>query len=286
MELHLIPPRHYEPDSEQLLYHYCSPETFLAICTGQKIRFCDIFSMNDYLESHWGYRVWEQAATNLIDVVGRDFLDKVDAVISGASLRALPLASCLSLNGDILSQWRAYSQDGLGFSVGFSGDALKTLPVRALSVCYQEDQQVKEVTACVRALHSLLEDEPENEDQFFELAFSLAVDLSSYKNPAFAEEGEVRLVHVINFTPSGSSMKLVDPGGREGYVPQPVKFFMKNGCPVPHLDIPFMEPNFDNPIKKVVVGPRNDSLSAGISVFLETCGIPNVEVIRSVASYR
>lgn len=282
----MIPPRQFEPESEQLLYHYCTPETFLAMCTGQKLRFCDLFTMNDYLESHWGYQVWELAATELHPVVGIDFLNRVDAVISGASLNALSLASCLSTNGDVLSQWRAYAHDGFGFAVGFSASALKELPVRTLSVCYDREQQVSEVVRCVQALHKLCEDEPDNEEMFFELSFSLAMDLKAYKNPAFSEEGEVRLLHVVNFEPSGASAKLVDPGGRGDYVPQPVRFFMKSGCPVAYLDIPFTALGGENPIKKVVIGPKNDSLPTGISVFLETVGLPNVDVTKSHASYR
>ena len=34
----------------------------------------------------------------------------------------LPLIGCFSKNGDLLSQWRAYAEDGKGFSIGFDSN--------------------------------------------------------------------------------------------------------------------------------------------------------------------
>lgn len=282
-------PRAYYPIEDAILYHYCSPETFLVICSGKKLRFCDIFSMNDYLEMHWGYRVWENAATQVHDTVGIDFLDRIDAVFSGSGAAALPLASCLSTDGDTLSQWRAYSQDGLGFCIGFDAKTLLRLPVTPLRVCYSEAEQVTEVADFVLALHKLMQADPGNDDLFFELTFKLAMDLSAYKNPAFDEEKEVRLLHLVRFQRSGQGNKLVDePGIAFGSHQEalPVKFFMKEGAPVPHLDLTFIGPDGESPIREVIIGPKNQSLTSAISIMLETLGLTDVQVTRSRASYR
>lgn len=282
-------PRVFDPAEGTLLYHYCSPETFLAICSGKKLRFCDLGSMNDYMERHWGYQVWTEAASALIDTVGVEFLDKIDEVVSGSGMVALPLAACLSSDGDTLSQWRAYAQDGVGFAVGFDAKALLNLPVKPLVVCYDRQVQVEEVTRFVQALHALAQDEPADQEMFFHLAFMLAMDLTAYKNPAFAEEAETRLLHVLNFQPSGGSLKLVDSGGTAfgaECAPQPVKFFMKSGCPVAHLDIDLFGSDAISPIREVIIGPRNDSLLSGISVLMETLGHSGVSITKSKASYR
>ncbi|MDY7530349.1 hypothetical protein RGV33_01410 [Pseudomonas sp. Bout1] len=73
--------RNYSPETEEILYHYCTAETFLAICTGKKLRFSDINSMNDSQEMQWGYSVWEDVATELQSEVGIAFLDDIDAII-------------------------------------------------------------------------------------------------------------------------------------------------------------------------------------------------------------
>ncbi|HEX8368834.1 MAG TPA: hypothetical protein VF604_09850, partial [Pyrinomonadaceae bacterium] len=88
----MIISRTYEPADEDILYHYCDANAFLAICTNKKIRFSDLFSMNDFMEMHWGYSIWEQAATELLDEVGRDFLDEIDSIIHSSGAHLLVVA--------------------------------------------------------------------------------------------------------------------------------------------------------------------------------------------------
>lgn len=114
------------PSEGGCLYHYCSPASFDAICQSGMLRFSDVFSMNDTLEMHWGYRQWEVVAGELIDSVGEDFIDHVDAILSTSSLKMLPLIASFSTDPDVLSQWRAYAKDGEGFCIGF--DQKNNLP--------------------------------------------------------------------------------------------------------------------------------------------------------------
>ena len=59
----MIITRKYKPDDNDIIYHYCDAYAFYSICTNRKLWFNDLFSMNDYLELHWGYSIWEQAAS-------------------------------------------------------------------------------------------------------------------------------------------------------------------------------------------------------------------------------
>lgn len=286
----MLPNRIYAPRDGDVLYHYCSPETFLALCIGKRLRFSDLFSMNDFLEVHWGHQAWEKAANAVLNVVGKGLLDDIDAIINESGTRALPLASCFSLNGDVLSQWRAYGADGLGFAIGFDPKLLVQMPVRPLKVEYNPDIQVEEIKRLILALHEVESRETvQRSEDFFSACAVLAFDLTSFKNPAFSEEGEVRLVHLLNFKQSNGALKLVDAGGTSFDTEaksQEVQFCMKGGTPVAHLDIDFTNGSNVNPIVEVVVGPRNHSRLPGISVFLETSAIPNVKVRKSSASYR
>lgn len=63
MLISMLTQREYKATDHDLLYHYCSAETFLAICGSKRLRFNDLFSMNDFSELHWGYHVWEEAAS-------------------------------------------------------------------------------------------------------------------------------------------------------------------------------------------------------------------------------
>jgi len=281
--------RQYKPAETEILYHYCSPETFLAICTNKTIRLSDIFSMNDFMEMHWGYHRWERAAGNSLDRLGKEFLDSIDQIVSSSSLSILPLAACFSLNGDTLSQWRAYAENGSGFCVGFKADALCRLAARPLRVLYDAEQQEREIRQFIFALNEVNKEEPESTDDFFSACATFSCDLAALKNPSFAEEQEVRLIHAVNFVESNSFLKLEDSGGTSfggDLEPQPIKFSMRGSVPVPHIDLSYVDPSGNHPIAEVILGPRNDALPTAISVFLETLGLGDIEVRKSHASYR
>jgi len=233
----MLPSREYIPADSDVIYHYCSPESFLAICTTRRLRFSDLFSMKDFMEMHWGYHIWERAAAALLDTVGKALLDDIDAILHASGARGLILASCLSRAGDVLSQWRAYAHDCTGYAIGFKATAITQLAVRPLQVQYDTEKQIAEIKAFIAALHEIESTETEPRGQeFFKVCAHLAFDLAALKNPAFAEENEVRLVHVVNFRPSNGSMQLVDPGGTafgKPVAPQPVGFHIsrRNGQP-------------------------------------------------------
>ncbi|MDT0358941.1 DUF2971 domain-containing protein [Herbaspirillum huttiense F1] len=282
----MLPNRIYTPKDGELLYHYCSPETMLALCSFKKLRFSDLFSMNDFMEVHWGYHIWEMAAGEVFPVVGKKFLDDIDAIIHESGIRVLPLAACLSKSGDVLSQWRAYGDDGRGFAVGFSPSILNNLPVTAFKVEYDKRTQIEEVKSFILALHTVeSQTEAQRGPDFFDACATLACDLAAFKNPAFQEEQEVRLLHLLQFKSSNSSLKLIDPAASDGSS-QEVKFRMKGCTPVAYLDMEFSGTSEGHSIVELIMGPKNDSLLSGISVFLETLGHPNVKVRKSAASYR
>lgn len=286
----MLIPRTYKPKDEEILYHYCDAFAFHAICTNKKMRFSDLFSMNDFMEMHWGYSIWEQAATQLFEEVGKDFLDKIGGVIHSSGIHGLLVTSCYSLDGDVLSQWRAYANDGQGYVIGFRAKDLIELPIRPLRVLYNQQEQIEETKNTIRAIYSVEQaEEIKFGSDFQRTCFNLAFDLAAFKNPAFEEEKEVRLVHVLDFERSNDFLKLNDAGGHafgkdsEGV---PVLFRMRDNIPVAFIEQDFSNAGSINPIKEVVVGPKNDVLPTAISVFLETIGVGSVSVKKSKASYR
>jgi hypothetical protein len=286
----MLIPRVYEPNDEKILYHYCDASAFHAICTNKKMRFSDLFSMNDFMEMHWGYSIWEQAATELLDEIEEDFLDKIDEVIHSSGIYGLLVASCYSLDGDVLSQWRAYANDGQGYVIGFRAKNLIELPIRPLRVLYNQQEQIEELKNIIRALHEVEESEETKFGSDFQTTcFTLAFDLAAFKNPAFAEEKEVRLVHVLDFEKSNNFLRLSDAGGHsfgKGCEGMPVLFRMRDNTPVAFIEQDFTNSGKVNPIKEVIIGPKNHVLPTAISVFLETIGIGSVKVTKSKASYR
>ena len=78
--------RLYEPKDGEILYHYCSGESFAAICNSKRLRLGDLHAMNDFMELHWGYHIWELAAGEVLEIVGNDFLDEIDKIIHSSGL--------------------------------------------------------------------------------------------------------------------------------------------------------------------------------------------------------
>lgn len=285
----MLPERFFQSTGDELLYHYCTPSAYQAICENKTIRFSDIFSMNDFMEMHWGYDVWQSVATKAINDLGKEFIDSVDAVISESGVNILPLAACFSTQGDVLSQWRAYADDGKGFCIGFSAKHVTQLAARPLQVLYNREQQEQELERAIRVIHEVRMEGNSSDSDFMGVCAALACDLASYKNPAFVEESEVRLLHIVAFAKSNEGLKLQAIGGTsfgEQSEPQRVGFTMRGSVPVPHVDLSILDPKAAHPIAEVLLGPRNDALPSAVSVFLETSGIGGVVVRKSIASYR
>ena len=264
-------------------------DAFEAICSNRTLRLGDLFAMNDFMERHWGYRVWEEAAAGLLEDLGEAFIDEIDQVFHYSGYQGLLLGSCLSKQGDVLSQWRAYADDGAGYAIGFSARELSDqMPVSMLEVLYDHEAQVREMTTLVRALH-VVKTTPALESGFGELCLVASTDKSAYKNPAFSEEAEVRLVHLIDLVPTEHGVKFEDGGGHLAGVDvpgQPVQFRFIKGNPSPFLDLDLFGGGDRNPIKRVVLGPKSRSSPLEISLYLETIGLEGVSVDRSEASYQ
>ncbi len=131
--------RLYKPKEGDILYHYCSGDCFGAICNSKRLRLGDLFAMNDFMEMHWGYDIWERAASEMLGQVGEDFLDEIDKIIHASGFNILLVGTCFSLDGDVLSQWRGYANDGNGYCIGFDGSIFPDLPARALRVLYDKE---------------------------------------------------------------------------------------------------------------------------------------------------
>lgn len=282
----MIISREYKPKENDLIYHYCDSNAFFAICTNRKLWMNDLHSMNDFMELHWGYSIWEQSANTRIEKYGKEFLDEIDEVIHFSGFQGLLLANCFSTDKDVLSQWRAYADDGKGYVIGFNAKELLQLPIRALQVLYDKERQIKEATATIDALYQLKQ---EDSNEFKTFCNVFGYDLSAFKNPAFIEEKEIRLIHLLDFKKSNDFMKLVDKGGiyfgedRKG---EEIKFRIKQDIPTPYIELDFSNNNKINPIKEVVIGPKNEVMKTAIRIFLETIGIEKVEINKSNASYR
>lgn len=270
----------YLPKPGELLYHYCSPATLLAVAQYRTLRLSSVTSMNDSLELQWGVRL-------LADYAEKKWADETKHVFSelleAFSSRFGFLASCFSTEGDMLSQWRAYADDGRGFCIGFDPAAVASIPSRLLRVCYEKSAQEKILSDALSEV--LMEDgvevSDEEGDKRTDQLVMLLLDVIGFKNPAFKEEQEVRLVRLMYH--QGEEFPLLLPGSGEIDL-HGVKFQMRGSKPSPYLDVQL--PGDNAGIKEIVIGPRADVTDRELQLMMGALGFKGIVLRRSEASYR
>jgi hypothetical protein len=290
--------RVFKPDTGSTLYHYCSTPTFLSILQNGALRFSDANMMNDSEEGRYGYRLFERAANELLEQAKKkpsleglepDFFDRLDACLSPKQLHSHPVIACFSKAPDVLSQWRAYAQEGKGWAVGFDGGAIDAMPVTLFDVLYDPDQQLEEVRNSLAAIYFLWREQGGD----FEAAVGSSARLLSslmlaYKHPSFHEEQEVRALHELRVELAEDGWLLIDEGGTasgkevEG---QPVQFRADGASIVAYVDVP-LERAARGTIPELWLGPGNLNGPGNALYPLTQFGHRNVVLRWSASSYR
>jgi hypothetical protein len=295
----MLTTRLFEPTGDQLVYHYCSADSFKAILESGRLRFSDINMLNDSTEHRWGYKVFEEAATRLINRTGAsdqlpemtvEFFNEVDRVLSQGQLLAHPFISSLSLDGNSLDQWCKYADDGHGYAIGFRADGFRQLPLSLLQVSYDFEEQVQEMMTALGSLHSRGPDLPLSGGAIEDAAL-ISVLMSAFKHPSFQSEREVRCLRAISLEKVGSNFRFVDPGGqqvRNGVesLGEKICYATRSGSLTAFIDIPYTPPSDACPIIEVVLGPKNGTNLGNVFLFLGSQGYDSISVRRSSIPYR
>lgn len=291
--------REFPISDDVLLYHYCSPETLVSIIQNRTIRFSDMNMMNDAEEGRWGYRIWIEAANKLLDPdnpppgipepVTKDFIDHIDEIWSSMSLGLSSFIASFSKDGDSLSQWRAYADDGRGYAIGFRSTALRRLPIQLLDVCYEREKQIQEMVIAIGATFLEWLDKGKDYDQpwFRERCQVIAMSSAAFKNPAWRDEQEVRCQHAVTVTLDEDGLKLIDDGGvSEGKDVDgvPIQFQVRNGSMVPFLDLTFDQSR--GAIAEIVMGPKCQNAPGNVLFLLGNSGYGVLPIRAAGAAYR
>lgn len=222
--------------------------------------------------------------------------------------------SCFSKHGDKLSQWRAYGNNGNGLAVGFDYKKLKK--VKGFSknlfietVLYKKSKQLEAiqsaVTKTVAYMLNMFEryagKVSENFDEYFEDEFDAFCEvicdylnpLSCYiKNPAFAEEEEVRISYSPNLYEDMSKEEVnenfTEDKNINGYVLQPIRFQARNNQLVGYADLNFKNFIPDNIVTEVIIGPSSKVTEQDVFYLLLSNGYDAraIKVSKSEATYR
>ncbi|WP_339884758.1 DUF2971 domain-containing protein [Polaribacter vadi] len=267
---------------DNILYHYCDELVLNSILTNNEIWLSDINYMNDSTELKWARELFIKILKDNKDKFTQEF--RFDIINSALSIDKylLPLIGCFSMKKDLLSQWRAYANDGNGFSIGFSSKLIyEGLGVNIKTITYNHKEQEKIILNNLIKLFKIWE---KDESEFSNSSLKFAVDLNYLKNPYFEEEAEVRIVRLIvkkkgKFTDIGGNSKI------NKIEPLPVLERERNGDKIRYIKLPIEIPS-EQIIKEIIIGPKSNIKKEILINMLNKNGIENVNIIKSKIPYR
>ncbi len=199
------------PAKRDILFHYTSVAAMQSIFHDRLLRASDIHFFSDAAELR-------HLTDSLRAVIGKP-PDNADGAILGQLKRWLPLrllggpmicAVSFTVQGDLLSQWRAYSPPSKGVSLGFSPNTIVSVAMDQgfrLGKCIydkkvQEDLIQKIIDLVLVDARKMGSSAGGNSKEWYYPAFqrvetSLLRIGALFKHPAFREENEWRVVSPV-----------------------------------------------------------------------------------------
>ncbi len=189
------------------LYHYTNSTGLLGILDSKKLYLTDASYLNDPDEINHGYTnsrlIIREELFNIRKLFRKQ--DVTYKILDGINKKLTKYQTELHKNyhyigsfcekGDLLSQWRAYSNYGKGFSIKFKTDPLSFVPsINLLKVIY-EDSKKKEI---IKKIVEHIKKNPEFiKEKDLADKYLILFNLLSFcfKSDFFKEEKEWRLIY-------------------------------------------------------------------------------------------
>ena len=272
----------YNPGNNDIIYYYCSAETFRNVMYSKSLWLCDVKRMNDSEEIIYGQNLFLDLMKEL--PIPENRRNEIEYYYNLFHNNLVTLSACFSESSEILSQWRGYADDAKGFCIGFNAKKLKsTFPFCALKIVYGVDKQKELIRKKLNdVLCHIVSKTPAYETIIGELLFIFA----QIKHPSFKEEREIRFVHNIILNEDYSLTDSVKEEWKQynEYL-DGIFFRLVNNIPSPYVKSYFMRNEEDCPIEEVVIGSKNASTLFDVQLFLKYCGYHDINIKRFDSSY-
>ncbi len=196
------------------LFHYTDVNGLMGILRERQLRLSHISTLNDPAEMAYGRDLIREILNERIDQeseASRKFLAQLDADFRGYSGRVHdPFLISFCEKGNLLSQWRAYADQGRGYSLGFtfspetriSATINLPFPIKPYfrKVIYRPGDQKKLVQQWLDAALDAVTAKPRSANEISMLVLQAVNPLLDmmlcFKSEVFEEENEWRLVRV------------------------------------------------------------------------------------------
>lgn len=313
-----------------IIYHYCSLESFLSIINNSTIRLANISKSNDRAEIQYCFDAFEKTLRDSCIEFSREYVDNTeiknhfsdidyDSLVTKAVINdsLIYYAVCFSAEPDLLSQWRGYANDGKGVAIGFYSrnfmNAQDLKNVKYKKITYDMNSAKKELhDRIIEKLKGIYDKADTSASPFSydtainDIISGMVYNAIFYKNPAFSEENEWRLV----FYPFGNIRNLLidhkykDMSSNQLFydrMHEPIEYEkdysgLKRGklqfkCTDDKI-ISYVDMNFssikDLMLAEIVVGPKSNIDDKDLRLFLLSNGydLSRINIRKSIATYQ
>lgn len=252
-----------------VIYHYTDINGLLGMIETGKIWATHVSRLNDSSEYHHGIKVVADCVRNATPASSKSLVERILSEFR----RAETYVASYSTKHDLLSQWRSYSGEKVGYCLGLATNGIATLDdsTPLLEPVIYKDSLAQQVIS--RMLRSVDEYLQNNQFGEVEVGFllgmvggTLANLACTIKHPKFEEENEYRQF----YQPGATSLQLEKKfrNGRFGLTA--------------YVEVPFMEEGRLS-LKSVTIGPCQDAELEiyTVKTLLEKHLYMNIEVLVS-----
>ena len=271
------------------IYHYCDINSFFNIIKSKKIWLSAANNLNDHQEIYWFINKLKNRLLN--EKINKNLLENFFEAIELSSY--VPYICSFSKCGDLLSQWRAYANDGTGVAIGFNYDALglaSTIPTPGIflhnstgisEVTYDDKIQEALLDSVIKKAIDVINENTSNDyEKYIDIIDNINQFACICKNPAFSEEQEVRVIYspaplLSSFTSQSSNRCISE-----------IKYRVTGNNLTSYVELKFPLKNILHPIDNIILGPKCKVKENDIDGFLRAENYSDFVVNTSSASYR
>ncbi len=258
------------------LYHYTSPIGLEGILNSQKIWGTEASYLSDSQEIKYGINFVSNELKNYSankDSWVKELIQLSISSINQHDHQEIYMA-CFCEDGDLLSQWKGYSNLGEGFSIGLNSRELSRFKrkhpfvnIGIWKVIYKEEDQKRivqeEIDYIVKRTKEIIDKYHSDKKEIITnsascLAYYLKVQLVRFKNDVFKEEQEWRAIYVNDERSGGRRKK--------------VKFRVSGKDIIPYIELDIapsaQKEKWYLPISEIIVGPKINYIKAKRSIDL------------------
>ena len=274
----------------EIVYHYCSVDTFYKIITNHELWLTDVSKSNDYKELVLIFDELEKLlAPNVDQIVSQSFVPLSMYSEFFKEFRKLNLmyhVCCFSEDRDSLSQWAMYAKNATGIAIGFKTRSFISLHnynenIDFNPISYSIDSAIIDIKRKINSFVDIYTNDPEsNNYSWYKKFISYFIDellkiICLYKNKSFSQEHEYRIA--VNSTPCFSDTNGKEISFSHSLIKSPVylsdnysigamSFFPSNGKLTSYR--PLHINNLSTEISEIIIGPKCNVTEHDIKLFL------------------